>query len=115
MYSDDEVEYCDDDDELEETDFEQNQEERTSGLTFVELRNAIASWFIDTKTPQRKSKELLHILRDADPSSIFSSLPNDPRTLYPKISMEQVKFTKMELGEYAYLGNILIPHYYIIY
>lgn len=109
MHSDDEDELSDDNEEP-ETHAEEIEERK--GLTFLELRNALGSWFIDDKTPQRKSTKLLRILREADPHShIFSSLPNVSRTLYPKISIENVKFRKMETGEYAYLGNIFILYF----
>lgn len=72
-----------------------------------ELRKRIGAWLLDSNTAERKARQLLQILRNADQNStIFKFLPKDPRSLYPKIpSISNVEYSNLEEGDFAYLGN----------
>jgi len=60
---DDEEEQCSDEEEGMSADERGDRD----GMSHEQLRNALGSWMIETKTPLRQGRRLLQILRTADP------------------------------------------------
>ena len=76
-------------------------------MTVSELRRSIGSWLLTSKTRQRPAKDLLRILKTADPhSTVFQGLPKHPATLYnDSKKSSQIIYEDCEEGEMAYLGE----------